>query len=355
MSNVTRRSFLKAPMATPDRLALAGDAPAAATKPALNRRTFLQSSAGAAAGVAVVAAGPKLAAAALSGGTNTAPAAVKPSGPAPREPVMAYVRDAARGEVTVLSGTRETTYRDPVPRQAADRRGSLKRPEQRIRRTECPRIAKRPKSARTRSPTTPTPTRSSAPTSRTPSRSSPTTSRCRRPAGGPNFFEFGDDVLYSIYIDNDGDALPEITYQFNFKTQLGNPNTFLYNTGPIASLDDPNWNKRQFYTVTRIQGDDVKVLGEGLACPPCNVGPRSTPNYAALGAAAVHTLSSGEVVFAGQRNDPFYVDLGLDLRPRRPAPVPEPAPDPDRRRPRASTRRRRSTSTRSRSRFRSAR
>src|SRR6476659_7739337 len=70
------------------------------------------------------------------------------------------------------------------------------------------------------------------------------------PPGGPNFFEFGDDVLYSIYIDNDGDAKPDIAYQFQFNTQLRNPNTFLYNNGPIGSLDDPNWNKRQFYSVT---------------------------------------------------------------------------------------------------------
>ena len=51
------------------------------------------------------------------------------------------------------------------------------------------------------------------------------------PPGGPNFFEFGDDVLYSIFIDNDGDAKPEITYQFRFTTKVENPNTFLYNTG----------------------------------------------------------------------------------------------------------------------------
>src|SRR5712692_6659586 len=57
------------------------------------------------------------------------------------------------------------------------------------------------------------------------------------PAGGPNFYEFGDDVLYEIHIDNDGDALAEITYQFTFSTQVRNPNTFLYNTGPITSLD----------------------------------------------------------------------------------------------------------------------
>src|SRR5246127_3846947 len=68
------------------------------------------------------------------------------------------------------------------------------------------------------------------------------------PPGGPNFFEFGDDVLYSIYIDNDGDALPDITYQFQFNTTYQNPDTFLYNTGQIKSLTDANWNKRQLYS-----------------------------------------------------------------------------------------------------------
>ena len=43
------------------------------------------------------------------------------------------------------------------------------------------------------------------------------------PAGGPNFFEFGDDVLYSIYIDNDGDARPDISYQFEFNTAAAEP------------------------------------------------------------------------------------------------------------------------------------
>jgi hypothetical protein len=154
------------------------------------------------------------------------------------------------------------------------------------------------------------------------------------PPGGPNFFEFGDDVVYSIYIDNDGDGIPEIAYKFSFETQLRNPNTFLYNTGPISSLDSPNWNKRQFYSVTRVDGPDTTVYGtasangglrttvlaEGLASPPCNIGPRSTPDYTKLAKAAIHNLPSGEVVFAGQRNDGFLVDLGAvfdlgDLRP----------------------------------------
>jgi len=144
------------------------------------------------------------------------------------------------------------------------------------------------------------------------------------PAGGPTFFEFGNDVLYKIHIDNDGDGRSDIVYEFSFESAITNPNTFLYNTGPIGSLGDPNWNKRQFYSVTRVDrhGKDynVKVLGEGLACPPCNIGPRSTPKYSALAQASMHSLPGGQTVFAGQRNDPFFVDIGsifdlADLRP----------------------------------------
>jgi hypothetical protein len=140
------------------------------------------------------------------------------------------------------------------------------------------------------------------------------------PDGGPNFFEFGEDVLYEIHVDNDGDADYDITYQFRFYTKTRNPNTFLYNTGQITTIDSPNWNRPQFYSVTRVDRHGSKVLAQDLACPPCNIGPRSTPNYASLAAAAVHTLPSGETVFAGQRAEGFYADLGsifdlLDLRP----------------------------------------
>jgi Domain of unknown function (DUF4331) len=140
------------------------------------------------------------------------------------------------------------------------------------------------------------------------------------PAGGPNFYEFGDDVLYQIHIDNNGDGVADITYQFLFQTALRNPNTFLYNTGPIGSLDDPNWNKRQLYSVTRVKNGQQTVLAEALASPPCNIGPFSTPDYATLAQDAVHVLPSGETVFAGQRAEGFYVDLGsvfdlVDLRP----------------------------------------
>ncbi len=141
------------------------------------------------------------------------------------------------------------------------------------------------------------------------------------PAGGPNFYEFGDDVRYNIYIDNDGDGNLDIGYYFLFQTKIRNPNTFLYNTGPISSNTDPNWNRPQVMSVYKVdeKGHET-LLGKNLTCPPCNIGPRSTSNYAALSQAAVHKLPTGEKVFAGQARDPFYVDLGsvfdlLALRP----------------------------------------
>ena len=145
------------------------------------------------------------------------------------------------------------------------------------------------------------------------------------PAGGPNFPAFDDTVLYEIHVDNDGDSKEDVTYQFRFQTETANPETFLYNTGPITALDDPSWNRRQTYSVTRVrhehgEGKSERILGENLATPPDNIGPRSTPNYDALAAAAVHTLSDGTNVFAGQRDDPFFVDLGsvFDLAGLRP-------------------------------------
>lgn len=145
------------------------------------------------------------------------------------------------------------------------------------------------------------------------------------PAGGPNFYQFGDDVLYEIMIDNDGDGKEEVTYQFQFKTIINNPDSSLYNTGPISSLTDSNWNIRQVYSVTKVKGDrrngKATVLGTDIPSPPVRIGPRSTPrppaspNYLDLvnAALAAGNLPTGEKVFAGQRADGFYVDLGSDF------------------------------------------
>ena len=140
------------------------------------------------------------------------------------------------------------------------------------------------------------------------------------PYGGPNFSEFDDDVTYDINISNSMTAQADITYRFTFKTTIRNPNTFLYNTGQITDIDSPNWNRPQTYTVTRMRnGRPEMVIGEGLKCPPVNVGARSTPNYAALAQQAVTTIGS-QTFFAGQRSDAFFVDLGsiFDLGGLRP-------------------------------------
>jgi hypothetical protein len=122
--------------------------------------------------------------------------------------------------------------------------------------------------------------------------------------------------------------LPNIIYEFRFQTSIQNPNTFLYNTGPITALDSPNWNVRQTFSVTKRrtfshpgnQAASSAILGTNLSTPPCRIGPRSTPNYDTLAAAAIHNLSNGETVFAGQRAEGFFVDLGsiFDLGTLRP-------------------------------------
>jgi uncharacterized protein DUF4331 len=145
------------------------------------------------------------------------------------------------------------------------------------------------------------------------------------PAGGPNFPAFDDTVLYEINVDNDGDSNEDLSYQFRFTTETRNPDTFLYNVGPIGSLSDTNWNRPQTYSVTLVKhgpghSEQARLLGSGIPTPPDNIGPRSTPNYDALAAAAVRTLPGGIKVFAGQRDDPFFVDLGsiFDLAGLRP-------------------------------------
>jgi hypothetical protein len=143
------------------------------------------------------------------------------------------------------------------------------------------------------------------------------------PSNGPNFYNFSPSGLYEIHIDNNGDAKEDITYQFQFRTDVRNNGTFLYNTGPVLTLDSANLNVRQFYTVRRILGarrTGTSTLGAEHQVAPANIGPKSTPNYASLASAAVFNLEGGGKVFAGPRDDSFFVDIGgivdlLTLRP----------------------------------------
>ncbi|HEU0286268.1 MAG TPA: DUF4331 domain-containing protein [Nocardioidaceae bacterium] len=143
----------------------------------------------------------------------------------------------------------------------------------------------------------------------------------QKPDGGPNFYEFGDDVLYEIHISNRGDGRADISYQFSFRTVVRNDNTFLYNTGPIKSIDDQNWNRPQFYSVRRVERNGGRrLLGDDLPVPPVNIGPRSTPDYTKLAGQAVQRIGRDHRVFCGQRAEGFFVDLGsiFDLATLRP-------------------------------------
>ena len=142
------------------------------------------------------------------------------------------------------------------------------------------------------------------------------------PAGGPNFYEFGDDVLYEIHVDNNGDGHADISYQFRFTTTLTDPDTFLYNTGPIESLGSPNWNRRQSYDVTRGRPHGAVARARpGPGLPAVQHRPAVHARLPGSRRPRPCITSGGKIsVFAGQRAEGFYVDLGAifdlgDLRP----------------------------------------
>jgi hypothetical protein len=141
----------------------------------------------------------------------------------------------------------------------------------------------------------------------------------QEPSGGPQFYRFDDNVLYEIKIDNTGDGREDITYQFEFKTRTVNGNTILgmstvNQDGVISNLNDPDYNQFQTYTVRRVDkqtGRNGRVIASGLRTPPSNIGPRVTPDYETnLGQPAVYTLAGGRKVFAGQRDEYFFIDVG---------------------------------------------
>jgi len=115
------------------------------------------------------------------------------------------------------------------------------------------------------------------------------------PAAGPNYYTFSPTARYDIYVDQNGDGKPDITYQFRFNDL---PSQFFLG------------NTQQSYTVTKTVGSKTTTVGSGLLTPPDNIGPRTTPNYSALAAQGIHPLSDGTTVFAGQRDDPFFADIG---------------------------------------------
>ncbi|RKS69223.1 uncharacterized protein DUF4331 [Motilibacter peucedani] len=131
------------------------------------------------------------------------------------------------------------------------------------------------------------------------------------PSGGPNFYPWSDDAKYDINIDNNGDAKADITYEFTFRSAYQDRKSFLYNTGAVTSLTDPDLNFRQTYSVRRIDADGRSKLLRKADAAPSDVGAASMPDYGALRDGAVQPVAGGGHVFAGQADDPFFLDLRI--------------------------------------------
>lgn len=134
------------------------------------------------------------------------------------------------------------------------------------------------------------------------------------PAGGPNFYQFGDDAQYDIHIDNNGDAQGDLLLRYTFRTQTKNKKSFLYNTGVVSNLTDPDLNITQTYDIDLIKLKKQRVvsktrLADDIPVAPSDVGKASMPDYGKLRDQAIYKLSNGGQTFAGQADDPFFADL----------------------------------------------
>ena len=160
------------------------------------------------------------------------------------------------------------------------------------------------------------------------------------PSAGPNYYLFDPNVLYAFNIDNNQDGkADDVSIEFRFSTEIrGTVDQFGLFLGyvaipPITTLDGPGsegLGLRQHYTVTMVKNGNRHQIASGLIAVPSNVGPRTMPNYGSLAAQGTYDLGNGVKVFAGQRDDPFYIDLGAvfdTLNLRRAAPFETAAED----------------------------
>jgi hypothetical protein len=131
------------------------------------------------------------------------------------------------------------------------------------------------------------------------------------PNGGPNFYPFATDAVYKVNIDNNGDAKPDAVFRWTFHDiDKRGGNTFLYNSGPVTSINDRDLLFRQTYTLqSSFNGEPFQTRVANAPVAPSRVGPASMPDYAKLRNQAVTTLPGGWKIFAGQADDPFFLDL----------------------------------------------
>jgi hypothetical protein len=133
------------------------------------------------------------------------------------------------------------------------------------------------------------------------------------PANGPNFFRFDDRARYYISIDNTGDGKADIRYRYVFRTTVSS-RSYRQAAAGVESIDDPKLLQKQKYDIVRETFANGKPTGEktlatDLPVAPSNAGPRTFPNYDKVANEAIKTVGRGKV-FAGQRDDAFFIDLG---------------------------------------------
>jgi hypothetical protein len=131
------------------------------------------------------------------------------------------------------------------------------------------------------------------------------------PNGGPNFYPFATDAVYNINVDSDGDAKADAVFRWTFQNiDKRGGDTFLYANGPVTSLDDENLLFRQTYTLeSSFHGEPFKTRISNAPVAPSRVGNATMPDYAKLRADANKRLPGGWNVYAGQADDPFFLDL----------------------------------------------
>jgi hypothetical protein len=166
----------------------------------------------------------------------------------------------------------------------------------------------------------------------------------QEPGGGPNYYNFGDDVLYSINVDTDADGREDLVYEIRFRTDIRGPVAPLHlpladvaappAVPPVTALDAAGSEGlilRQSYTVTQVRGRTRIDLGmRPMYAVPSRAGPFTMPDYEALAAQGIYALANGGKAFAGQRDESFYIDLGGtfdSLNLRRTPPALSPAED----------------------------
>ena len=159
----------------------------------------------------------------------------------------------------------------------------------------------------------------------------------QEPGGGPNYFTMDPNALYEIMIDNNGDAVEDVTFQFRFQNTLRNGTGITIDAGgmvlPIAPRhngqvttdNDPDLGERETYTVTKVTGDrrsgtasvvtNASGGGTSFTKPFDNVGNKSIPDYPAYAGQFVYNVTipgcaTQGRVFVGQREENFAVNLG---------------------------------------------